>query len=450
MGQTKIKRGLDLPITGEPENKVVQGNDVSTVALLGDDYLGMKPTMLVREGDKVKLGQAVFTDKKMPSVVYTAPGSGTVVDVHRGEKRAFKTLVIKLDGSDDAESFTKYNESELAGLDREAVKKLMLSSGSWPSLRQRPFSKVANPDDVPHAIFVTVADTNPLAPDLNLIMDGQENYFKNGVTVLSKLTDGKVHICKGEGVNLPNLDAPSVAVEEFVGKHPAGNVGTHIHFLSPVGRQKFVWYIGVQDVIALGHLFTTGKLYTGRIVALAGPSVNNPVHVRTRFGANLNELTAGLLADGDNRIISGSVFSGYTVSEKICYLSRFSQQVTVLKEGREKEFIGWLAPGFNKYSIKNLVFSKLIPGKKFALDTALNGGKRAIVPIGNYEKVMPLDIIPTYLLRALAVADVEDAEKLGALELDEEDLALCTFVCQSKLDYGSMLRENLTIIEKEG
>ena len=218
----------------------------------------------------------------------------------------------------------------------------------------------------------------------------------------------------------------------------------------PVSRNRHVWHVTAQDVVAIGHLFTTGKLYLDRIVSLAGPGVANPRLLKTRLGASLEELTAGELKDGEQRVISGSVWSGHIAADDVRFLGKYAQQVTVLPEGREKEFLGWMAPGFDKFSIKNLVASRMVPGKKFAFTTALNGGQRAIVPIGNYEKVMPLDIIPTFLLRAMAVDDVEDAEKLGILELDEEDLALCTFVCQSKLDYGPMLRRNLTIIEKEG
>jgi len=246
------------------------------------------------------------------------------------------------------------------------------------------------------------------------------------------------------------LDAGSIEVEEFKGPHPAGLPGTHIHFLDPVNRNKVVWHVQAQDVVAIGKLFVTGKLCCDRIVSLAGPQVKNPRLLRTRIGASIEELADGELQDGENRVISGSVLSGRVAGGSLGFLGRYHQQITVLEEGNQREFLGWLTPGFNKFSLKKILFSALMPGKKFAFDTALNGGKRSVFPIGSYEKVMPMDIIPTYLLRSMMVDDVEEAEKLGCLELVEEDLALCTFVSPAKQDYGIVLRRNLTIIEKEG
>ena len=421
MGTIKIKKGLDLPISGKPEQKVYDGPRIHQVAILGEDYIGMKPTLQVAIGDKVKLGQVVFIDKKMPAVKYTAPGSGKVVGIHRGEKRKFLSIVIQLEGDDEV-TFKSYNDRQLKDLNKAAVIEQMIESGQWP----------------------------PLAPMVSLTLAGKEALFEAGLLILSKLTEGKIYVCKSPAENIPVGDVPRVDVENFTGKHPAGLVGTHIHFLDPVGRQKKVWYINAQDVVKLGYLFTTGKIMTEHIVALGGPQVKQPRLLKTRVGASLFDLTESELKDGDNRIISGSVLSGRKATPEVGFLGRFHQQVSVLREGREKIFLGWLRPGFDKFSAINMVASKLLGKKEFDFTTALNGGKRAIVPIGVYEKVMPLDIIPTYLLRSLVVNDIEDLEKLGILELDEEDLALCTFVCQSKLDYGPMLRKNLTIIEKEG
>ncbi len=449
MGTIKIKKGLDLPISGKPEQKVYDGPRIHQVAILGEDYIGMKPTLQVAIGDKVKLGQVVFIDKKMPAVKYTAPGSGKVVGIHRGEKRKFLSIVIQLEGDDEV-TFKSYNDRQLKDLNKAAVIEQMIESGQWSLLRQRPFSKVANPEDTPNSIFVTAMDTNPLAPMVSLTLAGKEALFEAGLLILSKLTEGKIYVCKSPAENIPVGDVPRVDVENFTGKHPAGLVGTHIHFLDPVGRQKKVWYINAQDVVKLGYLFTTGKIMTEHIVALGGPQVKQPRLLKTRVGASLFDLTENELKDGENRIISGSVLSGRKATPEVGFLGRFHQQVSVLREGHEKIFLGWLRPGFDKFSAINMVASKLLGKKEFDFTTALNGGKRAIVPIGVYEKVIPLDIIPTYLLRSLVVNDIEELEKLGILELDEEDLALCTFVCQSKLDYGPMLRKNLTIIEKEG
>ena len=450
MATIRIKKGLDLPIKGAPKQEIESGNTPKTVALLGDDYVGMRPTMMVQVGDRVKLGQLLFTDKKMEGVKYTSPGAGKVIEINRGEKRKFLSVVIELDGEDEI-TFDAHAEDRLDSLDRDLVRDQLVESGLWTTLRARPFGKVADPSTTPHSIFITAMDTNPLAPSVEKVLEGREKDFANGLRVLSNLTDGKLYLNKAPGAKIPqaeNLDR--LEVNEFAGPHPAGLPGTHIHFLDPVGRNKTVWHINAQDVAAIGSLFTTGRIDVQRVVALAGPSVKNPRLIRTRIGASTVDLTEGELREGDNRVISGSVFTGHKAAGPVAYLGRFHQQISVIREGREREFLGWLKPGFNLFSVKPILASALFRGKKFDFSTALHGGHRAIVPIGSYEKVMPLDILPTFLLRALAVDDVEEAENLGVLELDEEDLALCTFVCPSKIDHGEALRRNLTIIEKEG
>jgi len=445
----RIRKGLDLPITGGPEQVIRDTKMPETVAVLGGDYVGMRPTMAVRVADVVKKGQVLFTDKKTPGVKYTAPAAGKVVAIHRGEKRALLSVVIQVSGKAEV-TFPSHSEGKLTALKRAQVVEQLVDSGLWTALRTRPFSKVPNPETTPHSLFVTAMDTNPLAPDLQKVLEGHEPDFSNGLKVLSRLTDGKLFVCKAPKTTLPEVDLPNLVVEEFVGPHPAGNVGTHIHFLDPVDRNKTVWHIGLQDVIAVGKLFTTGKLFTDRVISLAGPSVLRPRLIRTRLGAAVADLTSGELKDGEHRIVSGSVLSGHTAREATAFLGRYHQQVSVLPEDRERRFLGWLSPGFNLFSVKNVVLSKLIPGKKFDFTTSTHGEVRAIIPSGNYERVMPLDILPLFLLRALAVNDVEEAESLGCLELDEEDLALCAFVCPSKLEFGPLLRRNLTQIEREG
>jgi Na+-transporting NADH:ubiquinone oxidoreductase subunit A len=444
-----ISKGLSLPITGQPDQVISGSKQVGRVAVLGIDYVGMKPQFLVSVGDDVQLGQPLFVDKKIPSIQYTSPGSGKVVEINRGEKRRLLSVIIQLKGDDEV-TFQSYAEHELSTLDRQKVVSLLLVSGLWTSIRSRPFSKVANPDTTPHSLFINTMDTNPLAPSVEMIMKENERHFVNGLTVLSRLTEGKVFLCKAPGESIPVPELESLSVVEFSGPHPAGNVGTHIHFLSPVSRNRHVWHVGIQDVIAVGILFTEGRLNVERVVSLAGPATKNPRLIRTRIGASLEDITSGELKEGEQRIVSGSVFSGHSAHEHTAFLGRFHQQITVLSEGREREFLGWLGPGLNYYSCKNIVLSRLSPHKRFNFSTATHGGGRAIVPVGAYEKVMPLDIMPTYLLKALAADDVEEAEKLGCLELDEEDLALCTFVCPSKIDHAMELRRNLTLIEKEG
>ncbi len=443
-----IKKGLDLPIAGKPAQVIHDGAAITEVAVLGEEYVGMRPSMKVREGDVVKKGQVLFEDKKNPGVVFTAPASGTVTAINRGAKRVLQSVVIKLEGESQM-TFAKYSIEQLANLTVEQVKQNLVESGLWAALRTRPFSKIPAIDSKPSSIFVNAMDTNPLAAEPALIIKENAEAFQNGLTVLSRLNEGKLFVCKAAGTSIPTINASNVQVEEFSGPHPAGLSGTHIHFLDPVSISKFVWYINYQDVIAIGKLFTTGELYVDRVVSLAGPQVKNPRLVRTRLGANLNELTAGELADGENRVISGSVLNGHTAVAPVNYLGRYALQVSVIAEGREKEFLGWIMPGANKYSITRTVLGHF-GHKLFNFTTALNGGHRAMVPIGAYERVMPLDIIPTLLLRDLSAGDTDSAQALGCLELDEEDLALCTFVCPGKNDYGPMLRAALDKIEKEG
>ncbi|MEH8083050.1 Na(+)-translocating NADH-quinone reductase subunit A [Gallibacterium anatis] len=443
-----IKKGLDLPIAGKPAQVIHDGAAITEVAVLGEEYVGMRPSMKVREGDVVKKGQVLFEDKKNPGVVFTAPASGTVTAINRGAKRVLQSVVIKLEGESQM-TFAKYSIEQLANLTVEQVKQNLVESGLWTALRTRPFSKIPAIDSKPSSIFVNAMDTNPLAAEPALIIKENAEAFQNGLTVLSRLNEGKLFVCKAAGTSIPTINASNVQVEEFSGPHPAGLSGTHIHFLDPVSISKFVWYINYQDVIAIGKLFTTGELYVDRVVSLAGPQVKNPRLVRTRLGANLNELTAGELADGENRVISGSVLNGHTAVAPVNYLGRYALQVSVIAEGREKEFLGWIMPGANKYSITRTVLGHF-GHKLFKFTSAVNGGHRAMVPIGTYERVMPLDIIPTLLLRDLSAGDTDSAQALGCLELDEEDLALCTFVCPGKNEYGPMLRAALDKIEKEG
>lgn len=446
-----IKKGLDLPIAGTPAQVIHNGNTVSEVAMLGEEYVGMRPSMKVREGDVVKKGQVLFEDKKNPGVLFTAPASGTIVAINRGEKRVLQSVVIKVEG-DEQITFTRYDAASLATLSAEQVKQNLVESGLWTAFRTRPFSKIPALDANPSSIFVNAMDTNPLAAEPEVVLKEFEADFINGLTVITRIFEGSkpVYLCRDADSSIPSsANIPSVEIKSFNGVHPAGLVGTHIHFIDPVNAEKSVWHINYQDVIAIGKLFTTGELFTDRVISLAGPQVKNPRLVRTRLGANLSQLTANELNAGENRVISGSVLHGATAQGPVDYLGRYALQVSVIAENHEKEFMGWISPQAGKYSITRTVLGHF--GKKlFNFTTAENGGHRAMVPIGNYERVMPLDIIPTLLLRDLEVGDTDSAQALGCLELDEEDLALCTFVCPGKIDYGRFLRLALDKIEKEG
>jgi Na+-transporting NADH:ubiquinone oxidoreductase subunit A len=445
-----IKEGLDLPITGGPKQIIEDGNPVSSVAILGMDYVGMKPTMMVSEGDTVKLGQILFTDKKNPGVHFTSPGAGVVKSINRGAKRALQSVVIELEGSAEV-SFDQYNESDLVNLTPEQVKENLVASGLWTTLRTRPYGKIPAIDSKPSAIFVTAIDTRPLAADPAVVIRARSNDFNNGLAVIAQLTEGKTYVCKVTGADIAVSNVATVA--EFSGPHPAGLPSTHIHFIEPVNINKFVWHLDYQAVIAIGALFTTGKLNVERVISLAGPTVKNPRLIRTRVGANTNDLVAGELVDDiESRVISGSVLYGHTATDWAAFLGCYSNQVSALQEGRARELFGWIVPGKDKYSALNIYPSSVDRknNRLFPLTTDKNGSNRAIVPVGVYEAVMPLDILPTPLLKSLVIGDSDQAQLLGCLELDEEDVSLFTFVDPGKHDFGPVLRANLTKIEKEG
>ena len=450
MALHKLKKGLDLPIAGKPVQAFSQISPVKSVALVGPDYVGMKPKFEVAIGDPVKLGQVLFLDKKKPGIKYTAPGAGKITEINRGEKRAFLSIVIKLDDKEEAVTFISHNKDKLSALQRDGAIKQLVDSGAWTALRARPFGHVADPETKPHSIFVTAMDTHPIAPDMGKVLEGREVDFQNGLRILTKLTDGRIYLCKRPKADIPVIDSDQVSVEEFSGPHPSGLPGTHIHFLDPVSTNKIVWHIGAQDVAMIGKLFTEGMIDPGRVVAIGGPAAKTPRLIRTRIGASLDDLLNGECKPLDHRVISGSVLSGFTAEGPTAYLGRYNQQIAILPTDKERKLFGWLSLGFELFSNKPILISALLRKKAFDLTTNLHGGARSIVPIGMYEKVMPLDILPTFLLRSLAVDDIDEVEKLGGLELVEEDLSLCTFVCPSKIDHGANLRRVLTTIEKEG
>jgi Na+-transporting NADH:ubiquinone oxidoreductase subunit A len=446
-----LSRGLDLPLAGAPEQQVHDAPACGCVGVLGADYVGLKPTFHVQPGDRVRRGQCLFEDKTIPGVRHTAPAAGVVRAIHRGERRSFESLVIDVAAEDSATDaqlpMASYRGAAADRLSADEVRLLLLESGLWTALRTRPFSRVPLPTSTPRAIFVTAIDTRPHAPSVDRVMAGRTDEFHAGVRCLARLTAGQTFVCVAPG---SSVTAPAGSrLEVFDGPHPAGNAGTHIHLLCPVDLERTVWHIGYQDVMALGALVNTGRLDVARVVALAGPVVQRPRLLRTRLGAATDELTRGELLPGELRCVSGSVLDGRTAQGEVHgYLGRHHLQVSVLAEATERELFGWIMPGFDKFSLWGVV-AGAFTGRRQALNTTTNGGSRAMVPIGSFERVMPLDLMPTFLLRALLMKNDERAEALGALELDEEDLALCTFVCPGKAEYGPLLRAALSRIEKE-
>jgi len=448
----KVKKGLNVPISGTPADSLDASKKVRSVALLGSDYNGMKPTMLVEEGNSVKIGQALFEDKKNPGVIFTSPAGGKIESINRGARRTLQSVVIEIADNEESVDFLPYSIEDLEIGNSAQIKRQLVNSGLWTSFRTRPFSKIPAINSIPANIFITAIDTNPLSANVNLIINLNKDYFKAGLKVIKTLTENNIHLCVGVDFSL-SLDEDNTIIEQvFEGPHPAGLAGTHMHFLSPATLTNINWSINYQDVISFGELFLTGKLPNKKIISLAGPQVLKPRHVETRIGACTDEICAGELTHRDNRIISGSVINGREAIGPYAYLGKYHSQISVVCESSkvDREFMNWLNPGPRKFSQIPLFTSSLFPRKEFKFKTLMNGSNRAIVPIGVYEEVLPLNLLATVLMRYIAVGDTEKIQDLGGLELDEEDLALCSFVCPSKYDFGSLLRSNLNQIEVEG
>ena len=443
----RIARGLDIPLAGAPSQDAIErAPPVAHVGWVAADFPGLKPSVRVEPGARVLRGSPLVADKRDPSLVHTAPAAGVVTAVHRGDRRRLLSVVIAVDGQEQPQVPLAIP----AQPDATSVRALLLQSGLWTALRARPFSHVPAADATPHALFVTATDTRPHAPAAGPIVKARANAFACGVRALALLCPGTTYVCTAAGDDLAAPEAPNVVHAQFAGPHPAGNAGVHIATLAPASVARPAWHIGYQDVLAFGHLLLTGELDTSRVVTLAGPSAVRPRLVQLPLGASLADATRHARAPGEVRVISGSALDGRAASgESDEYLGRYHLQVTLLPEGRERELFGWIAPGRDKFSTLGVVLGAWRRRGGLPLTTTSNGSPRAMVPVGAYERVMPFDVLPTHLLRALLTKDDEAAEALGALELDEEDVALCTFVCPGKIEYGPLLRGTLERIERE-
>ena len=457
MKTIKITRGLDLRLAGAPDQSAApEKKEARLIAHTGVDYVGMKPTICVEEGERVLAGQLLFLDKKNPGVKYTSPAAGVVKKVNRGEKRAFQSIIVEADEGDAGRKsveFPSFSESQLVELCPTKVREELIESGLWIAFRTRPFSRVPKIDSTPASLFVNAADTNPHAPNPKLIVESRAQDFLNGLRVLSRICGKKLWVCLGEDEYksdyVASLEAvPQAEVVRFTGKHPAGLTGTHIAKLDPCGLNKVVWSIGYQDVVAIGALFTRGTLDVDRVISIGGPMVKKPRLLRVQQGACLFELFADELKDEPSRMISGSVLNGRTAVKGLAGLGRYVNQISAIGDGDPRELFAWTLPGFHKFSASRAVASTFLGGT-FAMTTALHGGPRAIIPNPAFDRVTPLDIEPTFLFKALEVGDLDKAEQLGAFELDEEDLALCSLVDFGKNDFGKTLRALLDKAMKE-
>lgn len=446
MKTIEIKKGLDIPISGGPEQKIRPGNPIRQVAIVGDDYVGMKPTMLVAPGDRVVAGQPLFTDKRNPGVIFTSPGCGTVASVNRGEKRKFESLAIDLDGEESVAFGEPIDRPDQ--LEPPAIRERLINSGLWTGFRTRPYGKTPAVASMPAALFITAIDTAPLAALPLVILKEYQADYQFGLKILRRLVAVPIHYCTDAATLEPFEQVDGIEYWSFTGPHPAGLPSTHIHFIDPVHENKTAWHIGYQDVIAIGHLFLTGRPMTERVVALAGAGVIRPALVKTRVGASLIDLCRREISLDELRVISGSVLSGRESKGNFTFLGRFHDQVSVIVHSSGRSLLNWLLPGRGRFSIKPVFASAFGKKTKFPMNTALWGGKRAIYPLGTYEEVMPMDIIAMALLKSLATGNTEKSKALGCLELIEDDLGLCGFVCPGKNEFGPSLREVLTAIEQ--
>lgn len=444
----KVRRGLNIPMEGRAENVLVRKNMSETYGVKPLDFPGLLPKLEVQEGDVVRAGTPLFYDKYRPEVKFSSPVSGEVVEIRRGERRQILEVVVKANGSVEYQVF---GAAQPAALTRNQVVEKLLVSGVWPYIRQRPFGIVANPNDTPKAIFISCFDTAPLAPDMDFSIQGEDENFQAGIDALSKLTPGKIHLGLNADYPAASAFAKANGVEHhyFRGPHPAGNVGVHIHHIDPIGKGDVVWVVNPLDVVIIGRLFLKGIYDASRVIALAGSEVTSPRYYRVISGAQIDSITSGNLNSNiELRYISGNVLTGTKV-EPFGYLGFYDNMVTVIPEGNHYEFFGWMSPGFNKFSASRTFLSRLTPWRKFKFDTNLHGGKRAYVVTGQYEKVMPMDILPVHLIKAILANDIERMEQLGIYEVVEEDMALCEYVCTSKTDVQQILRKGIESLIKE-
>lgn len=441
----KIKKGLNISMLGAAEKIIKKANQAEYYAVKPTDFKGIRPKLVVKTGDKVKAGTPLFYDKFQPEVQFTSPVSGEVTAINRGERRVIQEVVVRADATIEYEEFQLGDSTNLS---KEEIVAFLQQSGLWPAIRQRPYSTIANPNDSPKAIFISAFDSAPLAPDMDYVAKEYTDYFQKGIDVLSKLTDGIIHL--NINADYPAAEAftkaKGVQINKFTGPHPSGNVGVQINKIDPINKGEIVWYTYPQEIITIGRLFDKGIYDATKIIALAGSEVNNPQYYKIINGASIKNLIDE--NESELRYISGNVLTGSKISDD-GFVGYYDNQITVIPEGKYYEFFGWATPGFKKYTASRALLSWLIPGKKYRLDTNIHGGQRAFVMTHEYDKVFPMDIYPVQLIKSIMVEDIDKMEQLGIYEVDEEDFALCEYVCTSKIEVQSIIRTGLDLMRKE-
>jgi Na+-transporting NADH:ubiquinone oxidoreductase subunit A len=443
----KIKKGLLINLKGKAEKVFIKIDDATTFAVKPTDFHGITPKLSVNTGDQVQAGSPLFYDKFNTDILFTSPVSGTVSQINRGERRKILEVVIESDKKMDSVVFTK---DDPLNLDRETIVRDLLKSGLWPSIIQRPYGVIAKPTDIPKSIFISAYDSAPLGVDYDFILQDSAKEFQAGINALSKLTSGKIHVGVNARYPVSSLisNTKNIQVNTYSGPHPAGNVGTHIHKLDPINKGEVVWTISPQHVVLIGRLFLTGKYNPSVIVALAGSEVLKPRYYKVISGIQLTPLTNKNLNRTEVRIISGNVLTGRKIDSN-GFLGYYDSLVSIIPEGGNREFFGWIKPGFKKFSLSKTFFSWLQPKKEYKINTNLHGGRRSLMITGNFEKVFPFDIFPMQLIKSIIIEDIDLMEKLGIYEVIEEDFALCEFVDTSKTDIQAIIRKGLDIMIKE-
>ncbi|MBT5530761.1 MAG: Na(+)-translocating NADH-quinone reductase subunit A [Cytophagia bacterium] len=443
-----IKKGYNIQLIGQSEKDFGQKEIPQHFAIKPSCFHGVRPKLSINEGDTVKAGTPLFFDKDNDRVIFTSPVSGTVTEIVRGENRVILEVKITADGKNEFENFKQADPKDLS---RDEIIENLLKSGVWPMIRQRPFARIANPSDKPKAIYISAFDSSPLAADNNFIVEGQSEVFQKGIDVLKKLTDGKIHLNTHVDQEISSVFAKAKDVElhQFKGPHPAGNVGIQIHHINPIDKGDVVWYCYPQDVLSIGRLFHEGKYNAERVINLCGSQAIEKKYYKTIIGASIENIVKDNVEGDNNRFISGNVLTGTKISDT-GYLGFYHSQLTVIPEGDYYEFIGWILPGFKKFSAsKTIVSSWLSPKKKHNLDTNMHGGERAFVVSGEYEKVMPIDIYPVHLLKAIMAEDIDKMENLGIYEVAPEDFALCEVICTSKINSQTIVQQGIDLMVKE-
>ena len=443
----RLKKGLNIQLVGEAEQVYATVNTASTYELKPSDFHGLTPKLTVKVGEKVKAGTVLFFDKYNEKVKFCSPVSGEVTDIVRGAKRRILKVVVTADTEIVYEDLSSANVSDLS---REQIIDKMCQSGVWPFIRQKPYDVIANPTDVPKSIFISAFNSAPISIDNDFALYGKLEQFQKGLDVITKLTSGTTHL-NMDGYSNPAkvfTSASGVQLNKVSGKHPAGNVGVQVHHIDPVNKDNIIWYLSPQDVLTIATLFTDGKYDASRIIAVTGSQIKKPKYYRTISGTVINEFLNNNINEGNTRIISGDVLTGTKIDENGS-LGFYDYQLTAITEGDEAEFLGWISPGLNKFSVSRTFLSWLMPTKKYDLNANLNGEERAYVMTGEYEKVLPMDIYPTHLIKAIMIEDIELMENLGIYEVSPEDFALCEFVCTSKIEVQKLIRHGLDLVRKE-